>query len=232
MKMAAAEALYEHRAAARRSRCSRSDRSTAPRRRSRVKVPGLLSFLATGSFDGEVEGINDLQAQYEETVRPDPGALRTRRRLHAEHPRDVLELPAHDRLRDAGRRSWRWSLWLTRGAGAARQTPLGRLGWRRRARCCRSLANVVRLDLHRDGPPALVGLRADDDRDRRLAVGRAPATVLTSLIVFTLLYGVLAVVEIELLMVRYVQGRGPSRRPRPTTGPTDDDADRPLSFAY
>ena len=32
-----------------------------------LEVPGLLSFLSTGSFDGTVEGINDLQAQYEET---------------------------------------------------------------------------------------------------------------------------------------------------------------------
>jgi cytochrome d ubiquinol oxidase subunit I len=29
-----------------------------------IKVPGLLSFLATGSTDGEVKGINDLQAEY------------------------------------------------------------------------------------------------------------------------------------------------------------------------
>ena len=29
-----------------------------------IKIPGLLSFLATGSFSGSVQGINELQAQY------------------------------------------------------------------------------------------------------------------------------------------------------------------------
>jgi cytochrome bd ubiquinol oxidase subunit I len=30
-----------------------------------IQIPGLLSFLATNSFSGEVEGLNDLQSQYE-----------------------------------------------------------------------------------------------------------------------------------------------------------------------
>ena len=33
-------------------------------------MPGVLSFLATGSFDGKVEGINDLQRQYEQQYGP------------------------------------------------------------------------------------------------------------------------------------------------------------------
>ena len=35
-----------------------------------IKVPNLLSFLATGTLDGRVEGINDLQARYEELYGP------------------------------------------------------------------------------------------------------------------------------------------------------------------
>jgi cytochrome d ubiquinol oxidase subunit I len=35
-----------------------------------IRIPNVLSFLATGSFDGRVEGINDLQAQYEATYGP------------------------------------------------------------------------------------------------------------------------------------------------------------------
>ncbi len=31
-----------------------------------IRIPDLLSFLATGTFDGKVEGINDLQAQYQQ----------------------------------------------------------------------------------------------------------------------------------------------------------------------
>ena len=41
---------------------------------SRITMPELLSFLATGSFDGKVEGINQLRAQYREDLRQDPGA--------------------------------------------------------------------------------------------------------------------------------------------------------------
>jgi cytochrome d ubiquinol oxidase subunit I len=32
-----------------------------------IRIPYLLSFLATGDFNGAVEGINELQAQYEQT---------------------------------------------------------------------------------------------------------------------------------------------------------------------
>jgi cytochrome d ubiquinol oxidase subunit I len=35
-----------------------------------VRIPSLLSFMATGSLDGEVEGINNLQAEYEQTYGP------------------------------------------------------------------------------------------------------------------------------------------------------------------
>ena len=34
----------------------------------------MLSFLGTGSFDGKVEGINDLREQYREKYGQDPGA--------------------------------------------------------------------------------------------------------------------------------------------------------------
>ena len=79
----------------------------------------------------------------------------------------------------------------------------------RRAVSCRS-PPTRRLDLHRDGPPALGGVRAV-----RTADGVSPsvgvAAVLTSLIVFTLLYGVLAVVE--------RRAHGPLRQGR--TAPAD-----------
>jgi cytochrome d ubiquinol oxidase subunit I len=35
-----------------------------------IQIPGLLSFLATESFDGEVQGMNEVQAQYEEQYGP------------------------------------------------------------------------------------------------------------------------------------------------------------------
>ena len=74
MKMAAAEALYD------------TEESCAPfsiftigtpdgnGEKFAITVPCLLSFLATGTFDGGVEGINDLREQYEQTYGQDPGA--------------------------------------------------------------------------------------------------------------------------------------------------------------
>jgi cytochrome d ubiquinol oxidase subunit I len=59
--------------------------------------------------------------------------------------------------------------------------------------------------------------------------GVSTAEVLTSLIVFTLVYGVLAVVEVK-LMFTYI-GRGADRLPE-DDGLTEGDADRPLAFAY
>jgi cytochrome d ubiquinol oxidase subunit I len=66
MKMAAAEALYESTTNAPFSILSIGDLSGENATRI-IEVPGLLSFLATGSFDGKVQGINDLQAQYVQT---------------------------------------------------------------------------------------------------------------------------------------------------------------------
>jgi cytochrome bd ubiquinol oxidase subunit I len=55
--------------------------------------------------------------------------------------------------------------------------------------------------------------------------------MLTSLIVLTLLYGVLAVIEVR-LMITYI-ARGADQLPEPPS-PDDPDAstDKPLAFAY
>lgn len=69
MKMAAAEALWETADPAPMSLFTVAD---VPEQRDRfvVKVPGLLSFLAYNRFDGEVKGIKDLQAEFEQTYGP------------------------------------------------------------------------------------------------------------------------------------------------------------------
>ena len=69
MKMAAAEALYE---TSQPASFSLFTIGTLDGRQEvfSVRVPDLLSFLATGSLDGKVEGINDLQAAYAATYGP------------------------------------------------------------------------------------------------------------------------------------------------------------------
>ena len=64
MKMAAAEALYETTDSAPFSVLTvgpLDGSSGTPL----IEIPGLLSFLSTGSFSGHVEGINDLNAEYQ-----------------------------------------------------------------------------------------------------------------------------------------------------------------------
>ena len=104
MKMAAAEALYD------------TEESCAPfsiftigtpdgtSEKFAITVPCLLSFLATGSFDGRVEGINDLRDAVPADLRPGPGrGVLLTDRLRADHPGHLLDLPVHDRLRRPGR---------------------------------------------------------------------------------------------------------------------------------
>jgi cytochrome d ubiquinol oxidase subunit I len=69
MKMAAAEALWE---SADPAPMSLFTWGHEPERRDlfAIKVPGLLSFLAHNRFSGEVRGIKNLQAEYEQTYGP------------------------------------------------------------------------------------------------------------------------------------------------------------------
>ena len=95
MKVAAAEALYTTQENAPFSILSIGDVSgdTAT---TIIEMPGLLSFLATGTFDGPestVQGINDLQAQYLAEY-PQYGPEHELRALRAGH---LLGLPPDDR---------------------------------------------------------------------------------------------------------------------------------------
>ena len=72
MKMAAAEALYDTESPASFSLFTIGSLDGSSEKFA-VKVPGLLSVLATGSPSGTVLGIDDLRAQYEKTYGQDPG---------------------------------------------------------------------------------------------------------------------------------------------------------------
>ena len=69
MKMAAAEALYETKSSAPFSLFTLGTLDGS-RPVFQIGLPGILSFMSTGNTGGTVEGINDLQAQYEKTYGP------------------------------------------------------------------------------------------------------------------------------------------------------------------
>ncbi len=72
MKMAAAEALYNTEKPASFSILTVGT-PDGKHEKFAIKVPDLLSFLATGRFDGEVQGINQLRTAYQEKYGVDPG---------------------------------------------------------------------------------------------------------------------------------------------------------------
>ena len=196
-----------------------------------LRIPNLLSFLATGSFSGTVEGINDIQAQYQELF--GPGDYRPvvwvtywgfRYMIGFGMATAAVALIALWLLhRNSALLQKKWVGWvlLLSIAGPF----LGNsFGW-------------IFTEMGRQ-PWVVFGLMFTRD-----GVSTAPGAgqMLTSFITLTALYGLLAVVDVG-LMARYAKAGPPSEEevqdsvqpPKPPDpGSTQDaDADRPLVFAY
>jgi cytochrome bd ubiquinol oxidase subunit I len=211
MKMAAAEALYE---TAQPAPFSLFTIGTLDGSRPifSIEIPGALSFLATGTFTGKVEGINDIQAQYQ--ARFGPGDYR---------PYIPITY---------------WGFRLMMGAGAlAALLALALLWLSRRGRLPEHpwiwrvavWAVVLPVVAHSFGwiftemgrQPWIVFTQMKTAAGVSPSV--SPATVLVSLIGFTLLYGVLAVIELG-LMIKYARKAPPPEDEQPEEGK--------LAFAY
>ena len=224
MKMAAAEALYETEAPADFSiftvgTLDGSEEVFA------IKVPNLLSYLATGTIDGEVEGINPLREQYIETYGQDPGEKYYSPGDYT--PVIPLTYWTFRLMMGLGALAVAaalWILWATRKG----RVPLGRpVLWAAVALpFLPLLANAFGWIFTEVGrqPWSVFGLMTTA---QAVSPGVSTAEALTSLIVLTLLYGVLAVVEVRLLLTYIRKGADPLPEP-------DDraDDDRPLAFAY
>jgi cytochrome d ubiquinol oxidase subunit I len=217
MKMAAAEALYDTEQPASFSlftigTLDGSEEVFA------VKVPRVLSFLATGNFDGKVEGINNLQAQYAAAY--GPGSYTPIIPVTYWSFRLMIGFGVLAALAAL------WALWATRGGRA----PASR--WLLRAGLVLPLLPLIAnsfgwifTEMGRQ-PWVVFG-------QMRTAAGVSPAVstgeVITSMTVLTLLYGVLAVVEVGLL-VKYAKLGLPEVAPPAEAG--EGPEDRPLAFAY
>jgi cytochrome d ubiquinol oxidase subunit I len=175
--------------------------------------------MATGSTDGVVEGINDVQRA--EQTQFGPGEYRPVVPVTYWTFRLMIGFGVLAALVALA------GLWSTRGTripgrGFARVALL--------AMALPLLANSfgwIFTEMGRQPWVVYGQLRTADGVSPSVGVG----TVLTSLIVFTLLYGVLAVVE-GYLLIRTVKA-GPAPAPAPeAVSPRSDDAERPFAVAY
>ncbi|WP_067500565.1 cytochrome ubiquinol oxidase subunit I [Actinoplanes sp. TFC3] len=213
MKMAAAEALYQTSQPASFSLFTIGSLDGSQEVAS-VRVPSLLSFMATGNPDGEVEGIDNLQQQYEQKYGPGdykpsiPVTYWSFRLMIGFGGLAMLVALAALWFTRRGRTPR--NRWLWPAAIAAIGLPLAAnsFGW-------------IFTEMGRQ-PWSVFGVfKTAESVSPSVGAG----SVATSLIVLTALYGVLAVVEVG-LFVRYARAGAPEIK-----APTDDP-DRPLAFAY
>ena len=225
MKMAAAEGLYDTESSADFSILTVGSLDGSEEKFA-IKIPGLLSFLATGHTDGTVEGINQLRERYQQAYGQDPGE-----KYYS--PGDytpvipvtywTFRIMIGLGLLGAAIAAWILmgtrrgrvpeSRWMMRAAIALPFLPLfaNSFGW-------------IFTELGRQ-PWAVFGLMTTASA---VSPGVSTGEVLTSLIVLTLLYGVLALIEVRLMLTYIRQGADHVEPP-----PTDHaGADEPLAFAY
>ena len=216
MKMAAAEALWETETSAGFSLFAVGDVRNG-RNHVNLQIPMGLSFLATNTLDGEVQGINDLQAEYETTYGPGDytpavGIAYWTFRLMIGF--GVL----------AGLVAAAW-LWWTRGGRTPTNPWVYRIGIL--ALPLPFAANAMGWIFTEMGrqPWSVFGVLSTADSDSPTV---SAGMVATSLGVYTAIYAVLAVVEVRLI-VKYVRAGLPEIAPE---APDDDEVERPLAFAY
>jgi cytochrome bd ubiquinol oxidase subunit I len=223
MKMAAAEALYQTSQPASFSVFTIGSLNGGHEIWS-IRIPRLLSFLATGSFDGKVEGIDNVQA--EEVARFGPGTY---------HPIIPVTYWSFRFMMGFGLLAILIALvglWYTRRRatrdGAA---PSRGASWFYRVATWAVLLGPIGASFgwiftEMGRQPWVVYGVLQTKHANSPAVGAG--TMWASLIVLTALYAVLAVIEVG-LMLRTAR-RGPAEPPTDSDG--DSAADEQLGFAY
>ncbi|WGD36420.1 cytochrome ubiquinol oxidase subunit I [Lysinibacter sp. HNR] len=163
-----------------------------------IRIPYLLSFLSTHTFDGTVEGINDLQAQYTEMFCGADSAL---------------TCPANGDFTPiiwVTYWAFRWMiglgalaalisvvvLWFTRKNREVKPWVWRLAIWSAPLPLLASLVGWIFTEMGRQ-PWIVFGLMTTESG---VSPGVTGVTVLISLIVFTLIYGGLAVVELALIL--------------------------------
>lgn len=227
MKMAAAEALYETEQPAAFSVFTIGTPDGRTEKFS-VTIPNLLSFLATGDPEGEVEGINPLREQYVATYGQDPGASYYSAGDYTPYiPLTYWSFRFMMGLGFAGMVGGLAVLWATRRGRA----PTGQrwtwvaVGLPLMPLLANSFGWIF-TEIGRQ-PWAVFGLMTTE---QSVSPGVSATEMLVSLLTLTALYGVLAVVELKLLLGAIAKGADPYVEP--VLRDDDNDPDRPLAFAY
>lgn len=223
MKTAAAEALWEDEQGAGFSLFAVGDVENG-RNHINIQVPGLLAFLATNDFDGHVDGINDVQRRFDAEFRDRFGEVDYQPNVPVLYWAFRLMIGAGM----AGVAVSVLGLWLTRG----RRLPARRwmyavaiLGLP--GALAANIAGWILTEMGRQ--PWVV------NGELLTAMGVSPGVGLGSvaftLAGFTLLYGVLAVVEAGLLW-RYVKAGPTHLVPDREDGADGDRTDSVPAFVY
>jgi cytochrome bd ubiquinol oxidase subunit I len=228
MKMAAAEGLYETQDSCAPFSVLTVGTPDGREEKWALTVPCLLSFLGTGSFDGRVEGIDDLRAAYQEEYGEDPG---------------TTYYQADDYVPVVPVTYWSFrfmiGLGMSAAAGAALVLWLTRRGRAPAGRWFRAL--LVALPLGALGGSSFGWIFTEMGRqpwvvfglmttDHAVSPGVSAGEAMTSLVALTSLYAVLGVIEVRLLLGAIRQGAAPLPEPKDDDADSDD-ADR-LAFAY
>ncbi|WP_457207336.1 cytochrome ubiquinol oxidase subunit I [Nocardioides sp. P5_C9_2] len=194
-----------------------------------IKIPGLLSFLGTGSFDGEVRGIDELREEYIATYGQDPGAAYYSAGDYVPVvPITYWSFRFMIGLGMAAAAGAALVLWLTRRGRVphARWFPWLAIGLPVLSVAANSFGWIF-TEMGRQ-PWVVFGLMTTENA---VSPSVSVFEAATSLIVLTLLYAVLAVVELGLLITYIRKGADPFVEPPDVPiGGHDDDA--PMAFAY
>jgi cytochrome d ubiquinol oxidase subunit I len=190
-----------------------------------IGVPGLASFLATGSFDGTIEGLNNLNEQYLQQF-ADTGIEDFRPNVPVTYWsfRLMMGFGALSILMGVV------ALWLTRGDRLPRAGSRLLLAMAIAMPVFGVLASSfgwIFTEMGRQ-PWIVFGVMGTA---AGVSPGVSTAAVVTSLTVFTLLYAALAVIEVGLL-IRAIRIGPPEEVVDPFDVPSQESSDRPLTFAY
>ena len=222
MKMAAAEALYETEQPASFSIFTvgtlNGDEEVFG-----IKVPHVLSFLATGTLDGEVKGINDVQAAEEASY--GPGDYRPNIPIAYWNFRIMTGVGILTALVSLA------GLWLLRRGRLPSNPWVYRIGVLSLSLpFIGNSAGWIFTEMGRQ-PWTVFGVLKTD---ASVSPGVSPTSMLISVTSLTVLYGFLMVIEAG-LMLKYAKAGPPSEDevlPPPSDDSDDPDSERSLAFAY